>query len=231
MHYSNAKCIGYNGYKALSLQKCIIHHKTALCIMHFPVQSALVSMHFAFWFFKIFQYFLVFLDFEPISSQLSACCTANSRRFLQRCLQKHMTAGKNRDDMLWQMLKDSRTKNLNSQLSNTSPKDYPRKICGSFSANMFFDFSPKVFLQMLSSKVLLQKFLCKCFVLRFFSRSFSANSFFKNIFSRSLSANVFCRYFFTRNFSANIFFENFALWIQDPTSQSKTQGKISSSML
>ena len=48
VHYSNAKCIGYKGYNALSLQKCIIDHKTALCIMHFPVQSALVSMHFAF---------------------------------------------------------------------------------------------------------------------------------------------------------------------------------------
>ena len=142
-----------HSYNALLNANCIMHNafSNAKCI-GFNALSILI--------FQDFPYFLVFLDFEPISSQLSACFTANSRRFLQRCFQKHMTAGKNRDDMLWQMLKDSRTKNLNSQLSNTSPTDYPRTtlqephflqnfLCKGFLLICF----PKVSLQIFSSAV------------------------------------------------------------------------------
>ena len=58
-----------------------------------------------------------------------------------------MTAGKNRDDMFWQMLKDSRTKRLNTQLSNTSPKGYPRTTLQHLYFRSF-GFLPFLFMQM-----------------------------------------------------------------------------------
>ena len=161
----------------------------------------------------MFQYFLVFLDFEPIISQFSACFTANSRRFLQRCFQKHMTTGKNRDAMLWQMLKDSRTKSLNSQLSNTSPKYYPRTtlqephalqkfLCKGFLLIFFPKFLCKNFLR----RFFLQKFFCKCF------QAFSPEVSLQIIFFDFFLQKFFCKYvfrFFSKSFSANAFIDFF----------------------
>ena len=170
-------------HNALSNAKCI--ETNALCILIFQDFSIFYCFS-RFWTNKFAVFSLFYCKLAKISSEM---------------LSKHMTSGKNRDDVLWQMLKNSRNKSLNSQLSNTSPKDYPRTTVQ--EPHFLQKFLCKCFLL----RFFLQKFLCKYFLRRFVSRSFSANVFFSDCFSRSFSANVFCADFFSRSFSADILFE------------------------